>query len=151
MLVSKGSLGFRKWILVVEDDVEFAELVKTYLNLHFENELKIVTAVDGADATRKVNFQAFDCIITDLAMPNKEGHAFISYVRRSNLNAECPVIIISGLPRDPQADHEHSFTYRLDKPFNQNEIIPLVESQIKLGKANNRIAADLVNNILQSI
>ena len=54
--------------------------------------VRVVEAKDGSDAANKLQLQAFDCIITDLKMPRKDGGQFINSVKESQFNAKTPII-----------------------------------------------------------
>jgi CheY-like chemotaxis protein len=89
-----------KWILLVDDEEEIIASVSELLKLTFgEDDLKIVEARNGMDATGKVKNQKFDCIITDMKMPKKEGDALIVSVRQNPFNADTPIIMLTAFPK----------------------------------------------------
>ena len=139
----------RKWLLVAEDETEIRELVCDKLQDHFGPNLNIVQAVDGLDATRRLPFQVFDCIVTDLKMPRKEGTSFIDAVRASQLNEFTPVIVVTGNPMTRFED-DRDYIYQLSKPINFDKLTSLLETQLRLGKTNQRLNADLVNCFIDS-
>lgn len=87
MVLDDNSKKKRRWILLVEDDPDAREVLMEDLFDAFGNSIKFVEAKDGVEATHKLTFQAFDCIITDLQMPNRDGKQFIEFVKKSPLNA----------------------------------------------------------------
>jgi CheY-like chemotaxis protein len=137
-----------KWILIVDDEIEILNSVRELLMITFgEDSLKIVEATNGIDATVKVKNQKFDCIISDLKMPKKEGDAFIASVRQNLFNADTPVIVLTAFPND-KITNEHRFVYLIEKPFTHDQLTSLVSTQLKLGGGGDRLAADMVNRIL---
>lgn len=138
----------KKWVLVVDDEPDIRELIQTQLTSHFDD-IGIIMASDGLEATQKLPFQAFDCIITDLKMPKKEGQAFIRSIRSSQLNEFTPIVVVTGSP-DQAYNNSKDYIYQMSKPIDFDQLNKLVENQIKLGKANERLNADLVNNLVKT-
>ena len=104
----------KKWVLIVDDEQDIRDLIKMHIESHFDD-IGIITAVNGLDATRKLPFQAFDCIITDLKMPKKEGIPFIKSIRSSQLNESTPVVVVTGSP-DASLENNSEYVYQLSKP-----------------------------------
>ena len=139
-----------KWILLVDDEKDILDSVRELLMLTFgDKKLKIVESENGMDATSKVKNQKFDCIITDMKMPKKEGDAFIVSVRQNPFNEETPIIVLTGFPNE-RIVRDYRFTYLLEKPFVHNDLTDLVATQLKVGNKGERIAADMVNNIINA-
>ena len=140
----------KKWILVVDDEPDIINLVRTFIELSFGNSIKFIEAKDGAEATSKLAFQPFDLIITDLRMPRKEGPAFIQSVRESQLNNKAPIFVISG---DPDYDllEEYENLQIFEKPINTDELISHV-AKIFHGniEPEQKISADLFNAVIKS-
>ncbi|MCB0390141.1 MAG: response regulator [Bdellovibrionales bacterium] len=139
--------NLKKWILLADDDKELLELYESFLDMHFGESVKVLTVEDGVEATNKLPFQAFDLIITDLNMPKKSGHAFIQAVKESQMNEHTPILVITG--EDPDGINEQKITILL-KPLNQTKFIEVVANQLKLGKTDQRVAADLLNTFIDS-
>ncbi len=56
---------------------------------------KIIEAVDGADALKKLGESKVDLILTDINMPVMDGLKFVSIVRQSDKFGKIPIIIIT--------------------------------------------------------
>lgn len=67
----------RPKVLIVDDDRDLLEMLSEIFNVEG---FKVVTAVDGVDATFKFNNDTFDAIMTDIKMPKKDGIKFIQHV-----------------------------------------------------------------------
>ena len=139
--------NLKKWILLVDDERELTELYESFLEMHFGDNIKVIKAEDGLEATNKLPFQAFDLIITDLNMPKKTGQAFIQAVKESQMNEHTPVIVITG--KDPE-DVDLQKVSILLKPLDQTKFIGEVANQLKLGRTDQRVAADLLNTFIDS-
>ncbi len=139
-----------KWILLVDDEEDIRASVRELLKICFgEKKLKIIEASNGMEATGKIKNQKFDCIITDLKMPKKEGDALLTSVRQNPFNENTPVLILTGFP-DERLLTTHRFTYMLEKPFLHDELTDLIGNQLKIGNKGDRLAADMVNCLVQS-
>ena len=80
-------------VLVVDDELDFVEALREFLELCNHS---VTTAINGQDGLEKfiVNPQTFDVIITDINMPLISG---IDMVLEVNcLNYDIPVVFISG-------------------------------------------------------
>jgi CheY-like chemotaxis protein len=139
-----------KWILVAEDDEDFLELLTTKMELALGSGVKIITASNGLEASGRLPYQAFDCIVTDLKMPVKEGQALIKTVTQSALNAKTPIVVITGEP-DKSLEKKHSHLKLFEKPADLDEVIKHVESQIKLGPTDQRLTAGLLNAFINGV
>ena len=141
------SQEIKKWILLVDDDSELLDLYESFLEMNFGDSIKIIKVRDGVEATNKLPFQAFDLIITDLNMPKKSGQAFIQAVKESHMNQHTPIVVVSG--EDPDEVDQQKVTV-LIKPVDQQKYIEVVANQLKLGRTDQRVAADLLNTFIES-
>lgn len=116
-----------KNILIIEDDVNIAELERDYLKL---NGYKADVVHDGAQGLQKAMSGAYDVIIVDLMLPNKNGYDIIKEVRKKY---EIPVIVVSAKSED--IDKIRGLDYGADdyltKPFSPAELAARVKSHIK--------------------
>jgi two-component system chemotaxis response regulator CheY len=139
----------KKWILIVDDENELRELLTHFLELQLGEKVRIMTAQDGADATAKVRNQAYDCIITDLRMPVKEGRAFVEAVNQSPLNQNTPIIVLTGYP-DADLLKRFPMCTLLEKPASPETITQLVSTQLRLGRTDRRVGAHVLNSIIEA-
>ncbi len=116
-----------KNILIIEDDINIAELERDYLKL---NGYKSDVVHDGAEGMQKAISGAYDVIIVDLMLPNKSGYEIIKEVRKK---LEIPVIVVSAKSED--IDKIRGLDYGADdyltKPFSPAELVARVKSHIK--------------------
>ena len=138
----------RKWILVADDEEEIRNLIANFIEINYGDSVKIIEAKDGVEASHKIKFQAFDIIITDLKMPNREGQAFIKSAVQSQLNNAAPIIVITGYP-DDSLERQYSHLKQLPKPFEMSDLLQEIERQLKLGRTDRRIAAGVLNSYLE--
>ena len=138
-----------KWVLVVEDETDLRDLIVSFLELQFGDKVKIVSVPDGVEATSKIRFQAYDCIVTDLRMPRKEGRAFVESAHQSALNEHTPIILHTGFP-DLELLRRFPLCTLLEKPVPPEKIADLVATQLKLGRTDRRVGASVLNNIVEA-
>ncbi|MBC87420.1 MAG: hypothetical protein CL677_09615 [Bdellovibrionaceae bacterium] len=137
----------RKWILLAEDDDDLRLVVREAIESHFDFNIKVIEARDGVEASGKLKAQAFDCIITDLQMPNRDGQSFIEFVKRSAMNESTPLIVATGFP-DPNLEKKHKDLVVLEKPYSTELLIEKVEQQLRLGRLNQRVGAEVLNTLV---
>jgi CheY-like chemotaxis protein len=136
-----------RWVLVVDDDPDVRELIVDDLVDQFDGELRIVEAADGVQATGKLDNQIFDCIITDLKMPKRNGDQFIEWVRESRLNKYSPIVVVSGAATFELAA-KYPNVHVVEKPINFKIFGDTIKTQLKLGRLDKRVSADLFNGLL---
>lgn len=138
------------WILIADDEDDIRRIVREALTSRIGRNVRIVEAKDGSDAASKLQLQAFDCIITDLKMPRKDGGQFIKSVKDSQFNAKTPIIVLTGFP-DESITNDFVHITMLEKPIRAKVLVEEVEKQLKLGRTDQRVAAHLLNDFLSSV
>jgi CheY-like chemotaxis protein/CHASE3 domain sensor protein len=84
-------------VLVVEDD---PALRTSVANLLGRGDVEIKTAATVADALELLRAQAFDCIVTDLALPDQSGYELLETMARDEPYSIQPVIVYTGRSLD---------------------------------------------------
>ena len=100
-------------ILIVEDDPNGRRLLKLFLE---RSGHRVEVAGDGAEALAAIARQRPDLVITDLNMPNVDGHELIRRLRADAATAGIPILVISAHwdPGSPGVPGSDGF---LSKPF----------------------------------
>ncbi|MGD2175160.1 MAG: response regulator [Candidatus Brocadiaceae bacterium] len=96
----------RARILVVEDDLDEAKLIKMMLE---GESYETVCAFNGKEALAKVETEKPDLIVLDIMMPEMDGFAFCSELRSTPGNEDTPVVLLTGV-----AERIHESKYPLD-------------------------------------
>ena len=65
-------------MLVADDDLGIARSLKEILE---PDGCRVVTASDGLEALEKLMAQPFDVVLTDVVMPNMDGHELFLTLR----------------------------------------------------------------------
>lgn len=116
-----------KNVLIIEDDINIAELERDYLKL---NGFRADIEHDGAKGLQKAVSGTYDVIIVDLMLPGRNGFEIIREVRKK---LEIPIIVVSAKTED--IDKIRGLDYGADdyltKPFSPAELTARVKSHIK--------------------
>ncbi|MBN1479270.1 response regulator [candidate division KSB1 bacterium] len=123
-----------KKILIVDDDIiiriTFEKLLET------DNYI-IKQAKDVNEAVNMMKRQIFDLLLLDLKLPSKgweSGFQILRKKRRLQLNADTPVIIVSGAPDDKyikdRIESEDNVAFILLKPVDNNVLLEKVSQVI---------------------
>jgi DNA-binding response OmpR family regulator len=116
-----------KKVLIIEDDLNIAELERDYLHLNgFHAEI----VQDGMAGLQMALSGQFDIIVVDLMLPRKNGYEIISEIRK---HLEIPVIVVSAKNED--IDKIRGLDIGADdyltKPFSPTEFVARVKSHAK--------------------
>jgi excisionase family DNA binding protein len=110
----------RPRVLVVDDEASIRELLSKTLALA---EYEVDTAPDGRTAIERLRLGHYDLLIADLKMPGLDGLSLIREAKR--LNAELPVIIITGFSTESSAIEAVNLGVAgyLTKPFRVPQVL----------------------------
>jgi excisionase family DNA binding protein len=110
----------RPRVLVVDDEASIRELLSKTLALA---EYEVDTAPDGRTAIERLRLGRYDLLIADLKMPGLDGLSLIREAKR--LNAELPVIIITGFSTESSAIEAVNLGVAgyLTKPFRVPQVL----------------------------
>jgi len=116
-----------KRILIIEDDLNIAELEKDYLQL---NGYKADIIQDGARGLKRALAGNYDLVIVDLMLPGKDGYEIIKEIRR---RLDVPVVVVSAKGEDISKIKglEYGADDYLTKPFSPGELVARIKSHIK--------------------
>jgi CheY-like chemotaxis protein len=117
-------------VLIVEDHENSCEELKRCLAHHGHD---VTAAGDLQSAVQSLGKGPFDAIISDIALPDGTGYAFINRVHRRGLDPLC--IAVSGYTFPTEVDEPGltGFHYHLQKPLDCNLICTLLEKNADPG------------------
>jgi two-component system, OmpR family, alkaline phosphatase synthesis response regulator PhoP len=117
-------------ILVVDDDAKIVRLVRTYLE---REGYRVVTAGDGPAALDAIETHEPALVVLDLMLPELDGRAVIRSVRRDDLAARTPILVLSARSStvDRIAGLEDGADDYLPKPFSPAELVLRVKSILR--------------------
>ncbi len=116
-----------KKILVVDDKLEFRNLLKSYLT---QEGFDVVTANDGQEALYVARHEKPNLIILDLMMPEMGGYEFM---RSYNREADTPVVILTAKieENDKVLGLELGADDYVTKPFSPRELTARVRAVLR--------------------
>jgi len=114
-------------VLVVDDSQEIRSIMAEIL----KNEgFTVYTASDGQEAEKKFDSYFFDIVLTDLAMPRKDGMDVLRFLKEHSPETIC--IIITGfgtIQGAVQALRQGAFDY-LTKPVKPEEVLVVIDKAL---------------------
>ncbi|MDA8203459.1 MAG: response regulator transcription factor [Chloroflexi bacterium] len=114
-------------ILIVEDEVEFADLVRLWLDRHGWQTLM---AHDGHEALRLFDGERPDLVLLDIGLPGLDGWQLIDRIRE---RSEVPVLVVSalGAETDKVRGLGAGADDYMDKPVSFPELIARVQAALR--------------------
>ena len=112
--------------LVVEDSPTMRQLISFSLK-RFEG-CKIVEAVDGVDALKKLSTETIDIILTDINMPVMDGLKLVKLVRENEKLKHLPIVIITteGAEEDRERGLKLGANAYIAKPIQSSHLIKTI-------------------------
>ncbi len=120
----------KRSLLIVDDSMTTRTLLR---NIMISAGYDVETAVDGADAWSKVQQRRFDCVVSDIEMPNMNGWDFCARVKRESQLADVPFVLITSLSKDEERRRGLELgadAYMVKGLFNEQELLDTVERLI---------------------
>lgn len=117
-------------ILVIDDDPDIRDAVTEVLT--FEGH-EVFSAAEGEQGLVRCRLVRPDLVLLDLMMPGMNGWDFLKALRRDELLAATPVVVVSALGRVP----ELPVAGFLPKPFGLDALVALVRSATRRTGAGN--------------
>jgi len=111
-------------ILVIDDERNITNLIREALEMFGHN---VEVAFDGREGIDKFGRDRFDMVITDIRMPDVDGHQVLDHVR-SAAAARIPVIGMSGTP---WLLEQRDFDHVISKPFPLQRLVQTVDRLAK--------------------
>ena len=112
--------------LVVEDSPTMRQLISFSLK-RFKG-CKIVEAVDGVDALKKLQQEEVDMILTDINMPVMDGLKLVSLLRQNAKTKALPIIIITteGAQEDRDRGLALGANAYISKPIQSSHLLKII-------------------------
>lgn len=112
--------------LIVEDSPTMRQLISFSLK-RFKG-CKIVEAVDGVDALKKLQNETVDMILTDINMPVMDGLKLVTLVKQNPKLRDIPIIIITteGASEDRERGLSLGAEAYISKPIQSSGLIKVI-------------------------
>jgi two-component system response regulator HydG len=114
-------------ILIVEDDVAFCTMLKTFLQ---KKGYQVFTAFSGNEAIQRIKKDTFDVVLSDVRLPDSDGITLLAEILKHNSDTQ--VIIMTGyaeINMAVSAIKKGAFDY-VSKPFNPDAILQTIEKAL---------------------
>ena len=117
-------------ILLVDDS---PDILETLCELLESEGAKVTTADSGARGIELAEQSSFDVIVSDVGMPDIDGHQMMSEIRKGQTNANTPSIALTGYGtlRDVEKAKSAGFTLHLRKPIDLQALIDAVTQAVR--------------------
>lgn len=120
-------------ILIVDDEIEIADLIETYLKNEDYEVLKFYTAKEALEC---INTTELDLAILDIMLPDINGFTLCQRIRE---HYTYPIIMLTA--KDEETDKITGLTFGADdyitKPFRPLEVVARVKAQLRRYKKYN--------------
>jgi len=119
-------------ILLVEDDQNFGDVLRSYLEMH---DYEVTLATDGEQGLEKYNDGDFDLCIFDVMMPKKDGFALAKDIREQD--EDMPIIFLTAktMKEDVVKGFKIGADDYISKPFNSEELLYRIQAILKRSQA----------------
>lgn len=115
-------------ILLVEDDQNFGDVLKSYLEM---NDYEVNLATDGEMGLQEFKKSKYDLCILDVMMPKKDGFTLAKEIREKD--KDTPIIFLTAktLKEDILEGFKIGADDYISKPFNSEELLYRVQAILK--------------------
>jgi two-component system alkaline phosphatase synthesis response regulator PhoP len=118
-------------VLIVDDNPQNVELLQAFLE---SLPVKLVTAVDGLDALKKVEEHNPDLILLDIMMPQMSGFQVCRKLKADPKTHDIQVLMVTALNElgDIEQANECGTDDFVSKPVNKIELLTRVKSLLRV-------------------
>ena len=118
-------------ILIVEDDITFGMMLKTWLG---KKGFEVSSVSNIARARKHIESQSVDLILSDLRLPDHEGIDLLKWMNEQGI--DIPLIIMTGYADIQSAVQAMKLGARdyIAKPVNPEELLKKIAESLQVGK-----------------
>ncbi len=136
-------------VVVVEDDPTNRMLISQILRKH---EFEVLPAANGALGLELITELLPDVVVTDIQMPEMDGVALLSALRKNPNTATIPVLMLTSLAE--RSSMRQSMAAGADdyitKPFSPAELVEAVRAQIKKRQMHVEVSAQATRQAIST-
>jgi DNA-binding response OmpR family regulator len=115
-------------ILLTEDDQNFGDVLKSYLEMH---DYEVDLAIDGEEGLKHFNKNDYDLCILDVMMPKMDGFTLAGKIREKDLQVPIVFLTAKTLKSDVIEGFKIGADDYITKPFNSEELLYRVQAVLK--------------------
>ena len=119
----------RPTLLIVDDDTE----IINYMRLLFSRDYRLITCLDADTALEEMRAEEPNIVLSDVAMPGKDGYQLCQEIKQDIQLCHIPVILVTAkITADNQVEglNVGADAY-VTKPFDPAVLSALIQSQLK--------------------
>ncbi|MCX6782061.1 MAG: response regulator [Candidatus Magasanikbacteria bacterium] len=120
-----------KEVLVVEDEVELAEVIASQLK---EEKIGVRIARDGVEGLEMALKLHPDLILLDIIMPKMDGMTMLAHLRKDSWGKDAKVILLTNLSDNEkvaEAIKQQSYDYLVKADWNIRDVVKLVKEKLE--------------------
>ena len=119
----------RPTILVVDDDTE----IINYMRLLFSQDYRLITCLDADTALEEMRAEEPNIVLSDVAMPGKDGYELCQEIKQDIQLSHIPVILVTAkITAENQVEGlSVGADAYVTKPFEPAVLSALIQSQLK--------------------
>jgi len=121
-----------KSLLVIDDNVNMADLVARYLG---KEDWRVFSAANGIEARRHLSEFSPTIILLDVILPQEDGWELLLALKMDEKTRHIPVIVCSAINEPKLATSLGAISY-LPKPVTQQALLHVLESLIRTGASS---------------
>ncbi len=119
-------------ILLVEDDHNFGDVLKSYLEMH---DFEITLAPNGLEGLNQFKKKPFDLCILDVMMPKMDGFTLAKEIRDRDQNIPIIFLTAKNMKEDIVAGFKLGADDYVSKPFNSEELLVRIQAVLKRSRS----------------
>lgn len=127
-------------ILLVEDDQNFGDVLRSYLEMH---DYEVDLAKDGDEGLIKYNKGEFNLCILDVMMPKKDGFTLAKDIRENDKDIPIIFLTAKSLKEDVLEGFKIGADDYITKPFNSEELLLRVQAILRRSGAKQEVEEDI--------
>jgi len=129
VLSTQQSEDNRPTILVVDDDTE----IINYMRLLFSQDYRLITCLDADTALEEMRAEEPNIVLSDVAMPGKDGYELCHEIKQDIQLSHIPVILVTAkITAENQVEGlSVGADAYVTKPFEPAVLSALIQSQLK--------------------
>ncbi|HLF65966.1 MAG TPA: response regulator transcription factor [Saprospiraceae bacterium] len=118
-------------ILLVEDDQNFGDVLKSYLEMH---DFNVTLATDGVQGYESYRKGKYDLCIFDVMMPRKDGFTLAKEIREQDKAMPIIFLTAKNLKEDVLEGFKIGADDYISKPFNSEELLLRIQAILRRSK-----------------
>ena len=139
----------RPTILVVDDDTE----IINYMRMLFSHDYRLITCLDADSALDEMRAEEPNIVLSDVAMPGKDGYELCQEIKQDIQLSHIPVILVTAkVTADDQVEglNVGADAY-VTKPFEPAVLSALIQSQLKNRQRVRQLLTSNTNSQLSTL